>query len=255
MRGSDAARSPAPLTRHACHVLSLVFRTSEGSDRLRAGAPRPHGAVATGHGDPPPAPPGLLLEIGPGQGTLADLARASGWQYRGIDASAVLAETPAGARPRYRRSLGAADPSRGRQLRRPLCGPGPRAHGRDRRGAGAGVRGPSGRAAGRLVLRGRARLPEGAQLLLGRGLYAQLHHDRAARAAALYDGGFDIVEVVRQIGATSGVSCDLLAAGALLVNIPGTDTLSRWTRTESLLFKTRKNLFQTLAFVARRPTA
>jgi len=69
----------------------------------------------------------------------------------------------------------------------------------------------------------------------------------------LYDGGFEILDVVRQIGAATGLPRDLLAAGALLLNVPGVDTVSRWTGSEGLLFKARKNLFQTLAFVARRP--
>ena len=43
------------------------------------------------------------------------------------------------------------------------------------------------------------------------------------------------------------------AAGALLVNIPGLDALSRYTGTEDLLFKIRKNLFETLTFVAQKP--
>ena len=46
---------------------------------------------------------------------------------------------------------------------------------------------------------------------------------------------------------------DALAAGALLVNLPGTDAVSRYTGTEDLLFKIRKNLFETLTFVARKP--
>ena len=32
----------------------------------------------------------------------------------------------------------------------------------------------------------------------------------------------------------------------------GVDALSRYTRTEELLFRIRKNLFETLAFVARK---
>ena len=40
-----------------------------------------------------------------------------------------------------------------------------------------------------------------------------------------------------------------------LVNVPGTDALSRYTGTEDLLFKIRKNLFETLTFVARKPPA
>ena len=35
------------------------------------------------------------------------------------------------------------------------------------------------------------------------------------------------------------------------MNIPGVDALSRYTGTEELLFKIRKNLFETLTFVAR----
>ena len=71
----------------------------------------------------------------------------------------------------------------------------------------------------------------------------------------LYDGGFEIAATVRSIGAATGLRRDALAAGALLVNLPGVDAVSRWTRTEELLFRVRKNLFETLAFVARRPAA
>ena len=45
----------------------------------------------------------------------------------------------------------------------------------------------------------------------------------------------------------------MLAAGALLVNLPGVNALSRWTRTEEVIFHVRKNLFETIAFVARKP--
>ena len=69
----------------------------------------------------------------------------------------------------------------------------------------------------------------------------------------LYDGGFEIERVVRSIGAATGVRRDALAALALAVNVPGLDALSRYTGTEDLLFKVRKNLFETLTFVARRP--
>jgi hypothetical protein len=43
-----------------------------------------------------------------------------------------------------------------------------------------------------------------------------------------------------------------LAAGALLANFPGLDAVSRYTGTEEWLFRVRKNLFETLAFVARK---
>jgi hypothetical protein len=54
---------------------------------------------------------------------------------------------------------------------------------------------------------------------------------------------------------STGIARDVLAAGALLVNLPGVDALSRYTKTENLLFKVRKNLFETLTFVARTPQA
>ena len=69
----------------------------------------------------------------------------------------------------------------------------------------------------------------------------------------LYDGGFEIERVVRTIGTASGPARDVLAFAALLANIPGLDALSRYTRTEELLFKIRKNLFETLTFAARKP--
>ena len=69
----------------------------------------------------------------------------------------------------------------------------------------------------------------------------------------LVDGGFEIVAIKRAIGTATGVARDALAAAALLVNIPGVDALSRYTRTEDLVFKVRKNLFETLTFAARKP--
>ncbi len=71
----------------------------------------------------------------------------------------------------------------------------------------------------------------------------------------LYDGGFTIERLVRSIGLATGPRRDLLAIGAMLANLPGLDPLSRYTGTEDLLFRVRKNLFETLAFVARKPLA
>ena len=67
------------------------------------------------------------------------------------------------------------------------------------------------------------------------------------------DGGFVVERVVRSIGVATGLRRDALAAAAVFANVPGLDTLSRWTGTEDVLFKVRKNLFETLAFVARKP--
>jgi hypothetical protein len=69
----------------------------------------------------------------------------------------------------------------------------------------------------------------------------------------LYDGGFEVVHMERAIGISTGLARDLLSAGKLFVNLPGVDALSRYTGTEELIFKIRKNLFETLTFVARKP--
>ena len=69
----------------------------------------------------------------------------------------------------------------------------------------------------------------------------------------LYDGGFDLLAVERSIGAARGLRRDLLAGAALFTSIPGLNTLSRYTGTENLLFKIRKNLFETIEGVAQKP--
>ena len=68
----------------------------------------------------------------------------------------------------------------------------------------------------------------------------------------LQDGGFRIELTVRSIGAATGIAREALVASALLVNLPGVEALFRYTRTEEALFRLRKNLFETLTFVARR---
>ena len=67
------------------------------------------------------------------------------------------------------------------------------------------------------------------------------------------DSGFETLHVERSIGVATGIGRDALAALALLVNVPGVDALSRYTGTEEFVFKVRKNLFETLTFVARKP--
>ena len=76
--------------------------------------------------------------------------------------------------------------------------------------------------------------------------------DRRVRQL-LYDGGFEMEEMVRSIGVATGFGRNILAAAALFVNIPGVDALSRYLRMEEFLFRVRKNLFETLSFVARKP--
>src|SRR5690606_36203085 len=67
-----------------------------------------------------------------------------------------------------------------------------------------------------------------------------------------HDGGIDVPRGGRDHGAATGPARDILAAGSLLANLPGLDALSRYTGTEDWLFRVRKNLFETLAFNARR---
>lgn len=68
----------------------------------------------------------------------------------------------------------------------------------------------------------------------------------------LDDAGFETVEMVKSIGAATGAARGLLAASALLFNVPGIDALAASVRSEEWLYRVRKNLFQTLAFVVRK---
>ncbi len=199
------------------------------------------------------SPPGDLLEIGPGEGSLAAGAIAAGWRYRAIEASPALVETlrsqglevtEAWAPP-----IAATDTS---------C---------DVVYADQVLEHMSGIDAAReLVAESWRALKEGGILfvvvpdyLKERTFFWDVDYthnfvttERRVRQL-LYDGGFDLEQMVRSIGVATGWQRDLLAGGALFVNIPGTDALSRYTRTEDLLFRIRKNLFETLAFVARKP--
>ena len=163
---------------------------------------------------------------------------------------------PARARLRGDRSVGAADPGGGCELRCHLRRSGARAHGWDRRGARVRRRGASRAAAGRRAVRRRSRLPEGACLLLGHRLHTQLRHHRSACAATA------VRRRVRDRRYRPEHRCGdrpparrTRGRRAPGQPLPGVDAVSRWTRTEELLFRVRKNLFETLAFVARRPAA
>ena len=198
------------------------------------------------------APPGDLLEIGPGQGSLARAAVAAGWRYRGIEASTVLADTLKGQgldvvhawTPPIPAPDESADVVYADQVLEHMSGID---------------------AAREFVAEGRRILrPNGVlfvvvpDYLKERTFFWDIDYthnfittERRVRQL-LYDGGFDIAQVVRSIGLATGPARDALAAGAVLANLPGLNTLSRYTRTEDLLFRVRKNLFETLAFVARK---
>jgi SAM-dependent methyltransferase len=198
-------------------------------------------------------PPGDLLEIGPGHGTLALGALDAGWRYRAMEASPILIEelrrkgleVIEGWAPPIRAADASAHVVYADQVLEHMSGID---------GARDFV------AEARRVLR-----PGGTffvvvpDYLKERGFFWDVDYthnfvttERRVRQL-LYDGGFDIRQVVRSIGAATGWRRDLLAAAAPFTNLPGLNALSRWTRTEDLLFKVRKNLFETLEFVAQKP--
>ena len=198
-------------------------------------------------------PPGDMLEIGPGTGSLAKGAVAAGWRYRCVEASPALVEKlradgfeviEAWAPP-----LPADDQS---------C---------DVVYADQVLEHMSG------IDSAREFVAEALRCLRPGGIFFVVVPDylkertffwdvdythnfvtteRRVRQL-LYDGGFEVDQVVRSIGAATGLARDALAAGALLVNVPGVDAVSRHTGTEELLFRVRKNLFETLTFAARKP--
>lgn len=201
------------------------------------------------------APPGDMLEIGPGQGSLAMAAVAAGWRYRAVEASPVLID--------QLRRLGL-------DVIEAWAPPIPASdEGLDVVYADQVLEHMAGIEAARALVADARRVlrPGGIffvvvpDYLKERGFFWDVDYthnfvttERRVRQL-LYDGGFEIERVVRSIGAATGVRRDLLAAGALLTNVPGLDALSRYTRSEDLLFRIRKNLFETLEFVARKPNA
>jgi SAM-dependent methyltransferase len=197
-------------------------------------------------------PPGDLLEIGPGHGSLAKAAVAAGWRYRGVEASRMLADSLK---------------SEGLDVVHAWTPPIPA----DDRSANVVyadqvLEHMSGIDAAREFVAEARRIlcPKGVlfvvvpDYLKERAFFWDIDYthnfittERRVRQL-LYDGGFDITRVVRSIGLATGPARDALAAGALLANVPGLDALSRYTGTEDLLFRVRKNLFETLAFVAHK---
>jgi len=196
---------------------------------------------------------GEMLEIGPGHGTLALGAIAEGWRYRAIEASPILIEelrqkgleVTEGWAPPINAPDSSADVVYADQVLEHM---------------------PGIDAARDFVAEARRVLrPEGfffvvvPDYLKERTFFWDVDYthnfvttERRVRQL-LYDGGFELRAVVRSIGAATGFRRDVLAAAAMFANIPGLNTLSRRTGTEDLLFKIRKNLFETLEFVAQKP--
>ena len=201
------------------------------------------------------AAPGDLVEIGPGHGTLAEQAVEAGWQYTAIEASPILANLLRGKGLTVIESWTPPMPLPDRAT--------------DVVYADQVLEHMTGIDAARLFTAEalRALRPDGIffvvvpDYLKERTFFWDVDYthnfvttERRVRQL-LVDGGFEILHVERSIGVATGVARDALAAGALLVNLPGVDALSRYTRSEELLFKVRKNLFETLTFVARKPLA
>lgn len=201
------------------------------------------------------AAPGDLVEVGPGDGSLAVQAVEAGWRYRAVEASSALAadlrarglEVTEAWAPPIPAEDSSCDVVYADQVLEHMTGID---------------------AAREFVAEGLRALRPGGILfvvvpdyLKEREFFWDVDYthnfvttERRVRQL-LYDGGFEIATTVRSIGAATGLRRDALAAGALLVNLPGVDALSRWTGAEELLFRIRKNLFETLAFVARKPGA
>jgi SAM-dependent methyltransferase len=199
-------------------------------------------------------PSGDLFEIGPGHGTLAEQAVEAGWRYTAIEASPILVDV-------LRR--------KGLNVIESWTPPIPVADGAaDVVYADQVLEHMSGIDAARQFTAEalRALRPGGVffvvvpDYLKERTFFWDVDYTHnfvttERRVRQLFnDGGFEILHVERSIGVATGVGRDALAAAALLVNLPGVDALSRYTHTEDLVFKIRKNLFETLTFVARKAT-
>lgn len=197
--------------------------------------------------------PGEMVEVGPGHGTLAEQAVEAGWTYTAIEASPILIDV---LRKKGLRVIESWAP--------PIPVPDASA---DVIYADQVLEHMSGIDAARLFTAEalRALKPGGVffvvvpDYLKERTFFWDVDYTHnfvttKRRVTQLFnDGGFEILRVERAIGLARGPARDFLAFVALLVNVPGVDTISRYTRTEELLFKIRKNLFETLTFVARKP--
>ena len=110
-------------------------------------------------------------------------------------------------------------------------------------------------AARRHLLRRRARLPEGARRSSGTSTTRTTSSPPSGACSSCS------TTAASRSCTSSAASASPPASRATrwrprrcFVNIPGVDALSRYTGTEELLFKIRKNLFETLTFVARKPS-
>jgi SAM-dependent methyltransferase len=199
-------------------------------------------------------PPGEMFEIGPGHGTLAEQAVTAGWQYTAIEASPILVDVLRKKgltvieswTPPIPLSDASADVIYADQVLEHMSGIDAARHFTAE--------------AHRALRPGGVFFVVVPDYLKERTFFWDVDYTHnfvttERRIRQLFnDGGFEILHVERSIGIATGLARDALAAAALFVNLPGMNTLSRHTRTEDVLFKIRKNLFETLTFVARKPS-
>jgi SAM-dependent methyltransferase len=200
-------------------------------------------------------PPGDFFEIGPGHGTLAELAVAAGWTYTGVEASPLLIDVLRKKglavieswTPPMPMADASADVVYADQVLEHMNG-----IDAARQFTAEALR--SLRPGGVLFVVVPDYLKE--RTFFWDVDYTHNFVTTERRVKQLFDdGGFEILHVERSIGLATGLKRDALAAAALLVNLPGVDALSRHTGTAETVFKIRKNLFETLTFVARKPPA
>jgi SAM-dependent methyltransferase len=197
-------------------------------------------------------PPGDLLEIGPGLGGIARTAVANGWRWYGLEASPMLADRLRADDLRVARAWTPPFPIRTASV--------------DVVYADQVLEHMNGASEARAFVAEMSRVlrPGGLGLIVVPD-YAKegwffwdidyTHNfvttERRTRQL-FYDGGFEVVEIVRAIGVSSGAPRQAMAAAAVFLNLPGVDALARVARSEELLFRLRKNLFQTLSLVVKK---
>ena len=206
-------------------------------------------ALATAH---VPAPADFL-EIGPGQGAIAEQAIAGGYRYQAVEPSPILAAALRARGVRvdeaFTPPFPVADLSQdvvyGDQVLEHMSGI-------DAARAWVGE-------AWRVLRPGGTLFVVVPDYLKERGFFWDIDYthnfittERRVRQL-LHDGGFEVISMVRSIGLATGLKRDLLAGAAGLINLPGVDPVSRYLGAEDLVFKIRKNCFETLTFVVRKP--
>ena len=241
------------LSGRAVHLLQIVLRKE--ADHLRQRPPRQDRAASARRCCTATRPARRdLFEIGPGHGTLAEQAVEAGWRYTAIEASPILVDV---LRKKGLTVIESWTP--------PIPIPDASA---DVVYADQVLEHMSGIDAARQFTAEalRALRPGGVffvvvpDYLKERTFFWDVDYTHnfvttERRVRQLFnDNGFEILHIERSIGVATGLRARRARGRRAARQLPGVDALSRYTGTEDLLFKIRKNLFETLTFVARKPT-